>query len=84
MDNEQYDHYFFRGFTRFVILDLQYCVEGNSSEVPLESYTESSVDESFTWKDIEWLKNTTSLKIVLKGILTGKPIIFACAYWKRV
>lgn len=41
---------------------------GNSS---LAVYFESLIDASLTWRDVEWLRRTTPLPIVLKGILRG-------------
>ncbi|XP_077490964.1 2-Hydroxyacid oxidase 1-like [Amblyomma americanum] len=36
----------------------------------LTKYTNDFFDQSLTWDDVNWLKNATSLPIVLKGIMT--------------
>ncbi|OQR70214.1 hydroxyacid oxidase 1-like [Tropilaelaps mercedesae] len=38
----------------------------------LLEYTQSLFDASISWKDIAWLRSITSLKIVLKGIVTAE------------
>ncbi|XP_077491593.1 uncharacterized protein LOC144102151 [Amblyomma americanum] len=38
----------------------------------LTKYTNDFFDQSLTWNDVNWLKNITSLPIVLKGIMTRK------------
>ena len=38
----------------------------------LFEYSKSLFDASITWKDVDWLRKLTKLKIVLKGIITGK------------
>jgi (S)-2-hydroxy-acid oxidase len=36
----------------------------------LASYVAAQIDQTLTWSDITWLRRNTSLKIVLKGILS--------------
>lgn len=38
----------------------------------LASYASQTLDSSFTWKDIKWLKSITNLPILMKGILTAE------------
>ncbi|XP_028967586.1 hydroxyacid oxidase 1 [Galendromus occidentalis] len=38
----------------------------------LLEYSQSLFDPSVSWQDIDWLRKITKLKIVLKGIVTGK------------
>ncbi|ORY43163.1 FMN-dependent alpha-hydroxy acid dehydrogenase [Rhizoclosmatium globosum] len=41
----------------------------------------AKADASLTWKDIDWLRSVTSMKIVLKGIMTHEDALLACQ-WK--
>lgn len=43
----------------------------------LASYVAALIDQSLTWDDIAWLRRHTSLKIVLKGILTVDDALLA-------
>ncbi|KAJ0745000.1 putative (S)-2-hydroxy-acid oxidase [Helianthus annuus] len=36
----------------------------------LEAYASRTLDPSFSWKDIAWLKSVTKLPILIKGVLT--------------
>ncbi|KAJ0701475.1 putative (S)-2-hydroxy-acid oxidase [Helianthus annuus] len=36
----------------------------------LEAYASRTLDPSFSWKDIAWLKSITNLPILIKGVLT--------------
>jgi (S)-2-hydroxy-acid oxidase len=36
------------------------------------------IDNSLTWRDLEWLRSATSLPILVKGILTGEDAELAC------
>ena len=36
----------------------------------LASYVASLIDKALTWKDIAWLRQNTSLKIVVKGVMS--------------
>lgn len=47
------------------------CGEADNDSWLLE-YTQSLFDASISWKDIAWLRSITDLKIILKGIVTGK------------
>ncbi|KAH7965685.1 hypothetical protein HPB49_009810 [Dermacentor silvarum] len=38
----------------------------------LTKYTNDFFDQSLTWQDVDWLKNITSLPVVLKGIITAE------------
>ena len=40
----------------------------------LASYVASLIDKSLTWKDIEWVRKNTTMKIVVKGVLTGTHV----------
>ena len=40
-------------------------------------------DPSFNWADVDWFMSSTSLPIVLKGILSGNRI-YALLLWKYV
>ena len=37
----------------------------------------SLIDKSLTWKDIAWLRSVTSLKIVVKGVMTAEDALTA-------
>jgi (S)-2-hydroxy-acid oxidase len=41
----------------------------------LASYVSSLIDRSLTWDDIRWLKKTTTMKVVIKGVLSGEDAI---------
>lgn len=43
----------------------------------LNKYVDSLFDPSVTWKDIKWLKEITSLPIIVKGVLTAEDAILA-------
>jgi len=54
----------------------------NTSKVGYEgsrlgSYFADLIDQSLTWKDIVWLKESTKLKIIVKGVMTGEDAIEA-------
>jgi isopentenyl diphosphate isomerase/L-lactate dehydrogenase-like FMN-dependent dehydrogenase len=38
------------------------------------------VDDSLTWRDIEWLRSLTELPIVVKGVLTAEDALLACEH----
>ncbi|KAK4789972.1 hypothetical protein SAY86_017276 [Trapa natans] len=42
-----------------------------------QAYADATLDSSFSWKDIEWLRSITSLPIMVKGILTREDAIKA-------
>ncbi|XP_070053950.1 peroxisomal (S)-2-hydroxyacid oxidase GLO4-like isoform X3 [Nicotiana tomentosiformis] len=50
-------------------------VSDKSSTV--EAYAAETLDPSFCWKDIAWLKSVTKLPILIKGILTSEDAIKA-------
>ena len=41
----------------------------------LASYVASLIDKSLTWDDIAWLRRNTTLKIVVKGVMTAEDAI---------
>ncbi|KAG8196050.1 hypothetical protein JTE90_007798 [Oedothorax gibbosus] len=43
----------------------------------LSIYINSMFDPSLTWKDIKWLKQITSLPIIVKGVLTAEDAVLA-------
>ncbi|KAL3511593.1 hypothetical protein ACH5RR_024310 [Cinchona calisaya] len=43
----------------------------------LEAYASATMDSSFCWKDIAWLKSITNLPILIKGVLTPEDAIKA-------
>ncbi|KAJ0881176.1 putative (S)-2-hydroxy-acid oxidase [Helianthus annuus] len=43
----------------------------------LEAYASRTLDPSFSWKDIAWLKSITNLPILIKGVLTREDVIKA-------
>lgn len=45
--------------------NISYSTDGST----VATYTNNNFDNSFTWKDLEWLKSITKLPIILKGIL---------------
>ena len=44
-------------------------VDKQSAESGLTTYSEALFDQSFSWKDIAWLRSITTLPIVIKGII---------------
>jgi (S)-2-hydroxy-acid oxidase len=38
----------------------------------------SLVDETLTWKDLEWLRSATELPLLVKGILTAEDALLSC------
>ncbi|XP_025014899.1 peroxisomal (S)-2-hydroxyacid oxidase GLO4 isoform X3 [Ricinus communis] len=42
----------------------------------LEAFNKT-LDASFCWKDVEWLKSITDLPILIKGVLTGEDAVKA-------
>jgi (S)-2-hydroxy-acid oxidase len=38
----------------------------------LQAFVDRTLDASFSWKDIGWLRSITTLPILLKGVLTGE------------
>ncbi|KAK8762092.1 hypothetical protein V5799_026640 [Amblyomma americanum] len=46
----------------------------------LTRYTNDFFDQSLTWKDVLWLKNVTSLPVVLKGIMSPEDAQLAVHY----
>lgn len=41
----------------------------------LASYVASLIDRTLTWEDIKWLKRTTKMKIVIKGVLSPEDAL---------
>jgi len=47
------------------------------SDSGLAVYCSGLIDRTLNWNDIEWLRSITSLKIVLKGIMTAEDALIA-------
>lgn len=43
----------------------------------LASYVASLIDKTLTWDDIHWLRKNTTLKIVVKGVMTADDALIA-------
>ncbi|RWS31199.1 hydroxyacid oxidase 1-like protein, partial [Leptotrombidium deliense] len=43
----------------------------------LTAYVNSLFDASLTWKDVQWLKKFTKLKVIIKGVLTPEDALKA-------
>jgi (S)-2-hydroxy-acid oxidase len=43
----------------------------------LTSYVSQLIDQTLTWSDIAWLRSKTTLKIVVKGIMTAEDAVLA-------
>lgn len=43
----------------------------------LNQYFQTQIDDSLTWKDVQWLKTITRLPILVKGILTAEDAFLA-------
>jgi isopentenyl diphosphate isomerase/L-lactate dehydrogenase-like FMN-dependent dehydrogenase len=41
----------------------------------LAKYVASLIDQSLSWKDIAWLRKNTTLKIVVKGVMTVEDAV---------
>uniref|UniRef100_A0A023FZG4 (S)-2-hydroxy-acid oxidase n=1 Tax=Amblyomma parvum TaxID=251391 RepID=A0A023FZG4_AMBPA len=52
----------------------------NESGSGLTKYTNDFFDQSLTWQDVLWLKNATSLPVILKGIMTPEDAALAVHY----
>ncbi|KAK6796025.1 hypothetical protein RDI58_009480 [Solanum bulbocastanum] len=57
----------FKNFEGFISTEA---VSDKGSNV--EAYAAETLDPSFCWKDIAWLKSITKLPILIKGVLTGE------------
>ncbi|KAJ3116119.1 hypothetical protein HK100_001151 [Physocladia obscura] len=54
--------------------------ERNANPDASRSQKGSKADAALTWRDIAWLRGVTTMKIVLKGIMTPEDAILACEY----
>jgi len=52
--------------------------KGATGKGGLSGYVASLIDKTLNWDDIEWVRRNTTMKIVLKGILTGEDADKAC------
>jgi (S)-2-hydroxy-acid oxidase len=43
----------------------------------LASYVSQLIDQTLTWSDIAWLRKNTTLKIVVKGVMTAQDALIA-------
>ncbi|GIY64755.1 hydroxyacid oxidase 1 [Caerostris darwini] len=58
--------------------DLKSPVKGESDNgSDLNKYVNELFDPSISWKDVHWLKQLTTLPIILKGILTAEDAVLA-------
>lgn len=56
---------------------INYKFEGNSG---ISEYVKKQFDPSLTWEILDWLKKTTKLKIIIKGVLTKETALKALEY----
>ena len=56
-------------------------VDKQSAESGLTTYSEALFDQSFSWKDIAWLRSITTLPIVIKGIIRVDDALRARDTW---
>ncbi|XP_038995072.1 peroxisomal (S)-2-hydroxy-acid oxidase GLO4-like isoform X1 [Hibiscus syriacus] len=54
------------------LLSTEFVSDGGSG---LEALINGTLDPSFRWEDIAWLKSTTNLPILIKGVLTHEDAI---------
>ncbi|XP_035262747.1 hydroxyacid oxidase 1 [Anguilla anguilla] len=54
--------------------------EGYGEDSGLAVYVAQAIDPTLQWEDIAWLKKTTSLPVVLKGVLTAEDAKLALQY----
>ena len=54
--------------------------KGSKSGSGLSSYVASLIDKALTWDDITWLRKNSTLKIVVKGIMTVEDALLAIDY----
>ena len=49
---------------------------------PVDSHTGlgAVVDRTLTWRDLEWLRSTSPLPLVVKGVLTCEDAVLACEH----
>lgn len=52
-------------------------VAGEEAHSELSTFFDNQIDDALTWEDISWLKSITSMKIVVKGILTHEDALLA-------
>lgn len=48
----------------------------------LASYVTSLIDQTLTWNDIAWLRKNTTMKIVVKGVLTVEDALASVKHGK--
>ncbi|MFD7872983.1 alpha-hydroxy acid oxidase [Streptomyces sp. NPDC059766] len=53
---------------------------GKDGESAIARHSREQFDASITWEDLAWLREITSLPLVLKGILTGEDAELAVKY----
>lgn len=51
--------------------------KSGSSGSGLASYVASLIDKALTWKDIAWLRENTTMKIVVKGVLSVEDALLS-------
>ncbi|XP_020284088.1 peroxisomal (S)-2-hydroxy-acid oxidase GLO1 isoform X2 [Pseudomyrmex gracilis] len=57
--------------------DLSRRINSAKTGSGLHEYVTAMFDASLTWDDVKWLKRTTTLPIILKGILTADDALLA-------
>jgi len=51
--------------------------KGKSGGSSLASYVASLIDKTLTWEDIKWLRKNSTMKIVVKGVITPEDALIA-------
>mmetsp|Transcript_27424 Transcript_27424/g.56234 ORF Transcript_27424/g.56234 Transcript_27424/m.56234 type:complete len:308 (+) Transcript_27424:1-924(+) len=52
--------------------------KGTTQEGGLAKYVASLIDKTLNWDDIAWVRSQTTMKIVVKGVLTAEDAEVAC------
>jgi len=51
--------------------------KGKAGGSSLASYVASLIDKTLTWEDVNWLRKNSSMKIVVKGVITPEDALVA-------
>lgn len=54
--------------------------KGTTQEGGLSKYVASLIDRTLNWDDIAWVRNQTTMKIVVKGVMTAEDAEIACQH----
>ena len=55
-------------------------VRGTSGDSGLATYIAEMLDQSLTWRDVEWLRSITRVPVIVKGVVRGDDAALAIAH----